>query len=411
MSRPFIIGGLSVMAIGAMVSMAGLSTSTQAQAEAQSAYTYKFVSSSDLFNMDIGDVTGQPYYQEGQPNSTNHYYQQSVSTILDAMSSEGTNHLFVAGDLVEGHWGMDSDNTGTFGPVDTEENQRKALRRAANLYYDEWNGSMRQHGLTTFTAIGDHEIGDNPWVKNGKNPYSDFKYRNLGLFKEMYSKKMLRKTDGTYRFANRPSGPAAKTAYAVRLHPEVLLVSIDVFKKDGSGVIAELDSQQLWWLDDVLKKANKDKVDWIIVQGHTPILGPVRQQSSSGLMYKNGATSTLWKMLARHKVDLYFSGEVHDVTMRRKNGVTQISHGGYFSGGGTNYLVGTVTDSHIELVSKHFTAEREMGEQKVWQTDTRKSRPEKVVYHAEPFSKGETVISKDGLVVSRTGLLAPYKPE
>ena len=116
---------------------------------------------------------------------------------------------------------------------------------------------------------------------------------------------------------------------------------------------ARVSGAQLAWLRDVLESHHG--VDHIIVMGHTPILGPVRKQSSSGLMLERGRESAMWQMLAEYDVDLYLCGEVHAITCIEKDGVQQIAHGGLFGyNPKVNYLVGQVWPDRVELELKEL---------------------------------------------------------
>ena len=89
--------------------------------------------------------------------------------------------------------------------------------------------------------------------------------------------------------------------------------------------------------------------------GHTPILGPVAKESSSGLMLEGGQESPLWQALKKHKVDLYLCGEVHAITCTPADGVLQIAHGGLFGyNAKVNYLVATVRGDKIDLELKEL---------------------------------------------------------
>ena len=74
-------------------------------------------------------------------------------------------------------------------------------------------------------------------------------------------------------------------------------------------------------------KAQSDGVQWTIVQGHVPILEPVRSRGSSDLRYPGGTSSALWKMFEKYGVDLYLAGEVHDTTASTSDGIVQLAHG------------------------------------------------------------------------------------
>lgn len=58
--------------------------------------------------MDLGEVTKTPCYKTGSPHSTNASHLAADNKILSAVKAEGTPNFFVAGDLVEGHWGLDT---------------------------------------------------------------------------------------------------------------------------------------------------------------------------------------------------------------------------------------------------------------------------------------------------------------
>ncbi len=381
-------------------------TSAGTSAGRTGAPDYRFVSSPDFLNMDLADLTGLPTWQEGLPTGTSPQHEVALDVVLDGLAAEAPDDVLVAGDLVEGHWGLDDAGTGLFGPVDTERRQQRAVVRAARSYYPAWVARFADHGLPLpHTAIGDHELGDNPWKRRSPG-YSAFKWRHLALFRRLYAEALV----APRGYAAHPSsGPARRTAYATSLHPEVLLVTLDVFTRTRNGVTARLDPAQLQWLRDVLRRGQRTDVDWVVVQGHTPVLGPVRQIGSSGLTYEGGRGSALWRTLGRHDVDLYLAGEVHDITAIRDGRVTQVSHGGLFGYGGTNYLVGEVRGDRLSLVARRFESSWD-GTERIWQTDTRMGQPLELTYQPRPPVVGRMTLTAGGRVRERDGLLAPYRP-
>ncbi|VXC49513.1 metallophosphoesterase family protein [Nocardioides sp. AX2bis] len=395
--------------VGAAAVVAGLlgAGATPAGADDRAAPPdYRFVSSPDFLNMDLADLTGLPTWSPGLPTGTSPQHERALDVVLDGIAAEAPQDVLVAGDLVEGHWSLDDAGTGLFGPVRTERQQQRAVVRAARSYYPAWLTRFREHGLPLpHTAVGDHELGDNPWGRRGGG-YSGFKWRNLGLFRQLYADALV----APRGYAAHPRrGPARSTAYATSLDPEVLLVTLDVFSRTRNGVVAEVDPAQLRWLRGVLRGARRTGVDWVVVQGHTPVLGPVRTVGSSGLMYEGGRGSPLWRTLVRHDVDLYLAGEVHDVTAVRDRGVTQVSHGGLFGYGGTNYLVGEVRGDEMSLVVRRFRSQVD-GTERIWQTDTRRGQPLDLTYEPDPPAVGTMTLTADGRVRGRDGLLAPYRP-
>ena len=362
---------------------------------------YDFLSSPDFLNMDLGDVSGLSTW-DGVHNSTNASYQEDMPKVLDRFEDETPEDVLVAGDLVMGRWGKDRLGTGNFGPLGTRAERRAAVRRAATLYLRAWRQRFSRRGLDFHAALGDHDIGDNPW-QGPAGSWPEFKRKNLDRWKTSFYRHIVEPQG----YRRSPDGPAAGTAYAVRLHSEVLLVTVDVFKRTKSDVLVKLDTEQLDWLDRVLTRANDDGIDWVIVQGHTPVLGPVRVAGSSGLMYQGGKRSAFWKTLAKHDVDLYLCGEVHAVTARRLRGVTQISHGGVYPGP-VNFMTGRLFADRLELATHAFevTSDRSAT---LWQTATTRFPPVGVV-HGDTSVTGTMVLRPDNQVVSRTGLLAPYNP-
>ncbi len=363
---------------------------------------YRFISMPDFLNADIGDVTKSPFYNKakaGNRNSTSPEWNESLKFIMDSIKSEGIRDVFIAGDFVEGEWGKDTENTGIFGPVGTVADKRRAVIEAGNVYYKQGMKRFTDRDLVVYPAIGDHEIGDNPWGK-AAGGYTTFKYNNLDIFKRTYSNHFMKNNDGTFRFSNRPTGQARDTAYAVRPHPEVQLVSLDVFQKTSETVIPSLDSEQLAWVEKVLQKANQDGVDWIIVQGHTPIfkydsdVPKLPNRHSSTLMYQGGLQSPLWKLLAKYKVDLYFAGEVHETSVRRADGVTQLAHGSMMMMGDQDYLVGSISGDRMTLQVKQFSGGT-FDNEKLWCTDTATCWAKTRTKYINPPSVTGTMIMKN----------------
>lgn len=426
----YLLIGLALMFASTPAALAEDGTAVTASATAESSYEYRFLSSPDFLNADIGDVRESRFYRKGDPNSTNRQYEKALDTVLDAFAAEyepgAPRDIFVAGDLVNGHWGMDTANTGIFGPTKTYRQKVEAVKRAGKLYYGQWMDRFHERNITPYAAVGDHEIGDDPWGRPGggmPTSFNKFKQRSFPVWKQTFSKHILRDSKGRFISPERPRGLAHDTAYAVRPHPELLLVSLDVFKRARGTVLAELDRAQLKWLRSVLQRANRDGVDWTIVQGHTPILGPVRQKGSSGLMYRRGAKSALWKLLRAQDVDLYFAGEVHDITAHqpRKGDPVQISHGGLFAYGGTNYMVADVTGESMSIVMRSFRSDgpKRINEGRMWQTDNarlafspvglQRSAPGWVFYKPGPYVSGRMTLTPDGVILSRSGNLGSYR--
>lgn len=304
-----------------------------------SAKTWKFVSIPDFVNVDL------EYPQPG--------WEDTLDYVLKAVKAENPEFVLVAGDLVMGRW-PDKD----------------AINKYAAIYYPAWTKRMRDHGLKYYTAIGDHEIGDNPW----KGEKADL----VSYFKRQY-----------YRYLKMPlNGPYSMRGTAFYfVYENTLLVSVDVFEKGEGpqgGIVPKVTGEQLEWFERIVTVHSG--VENVVVMGHTPILGPVRKESSSGLMLEGGAESPLWQAMKKHGVDLYLCGEVHAITCTKADDVLQIAHGGLFGyNPKVNYLLGTVSRNQIKLELKEI--EIVNSGDKLWQVGNNRPR-EKVTITDEVKQKG-----------------------
>jgi hypothetical protein len=102
-------------------------------------------------------------------------------------------------------------------------------------------------------------------------------------------------------------------------------------------------------LDKVLSEAGKDSsIKHIFVQSHLPVLQPVRRINSSGMLMDDEMESGFWKTLRKHKVDIYFAGEVHSNTVTKdpQSDLVQIvSRAKYLN----NFVTVDVTDDTIDV--------------------------------------------------------------
>lgn len=278
--------------------------------QAQDSSPWSFTSIPDFLNFDI------EYPQEG--------WEDSLGFILESMKKDDPAFVMVAGDLVMGHWGPTADS----------------VNQWADRFYPQWIQRWRDHDLKIYAAIGDHEIGDNPW--RGE------KAKLVPVYKEAFRRHLRMPLNG-------PEHMKGTAFYWV--HRNALFVAVDVFEQ-GKGkqgeIAAGVTGKQLAWFKQVLKD-HRDQVAHIIVMGHTPVLRPVRTFSSSGMLTEKGADSAFWKTMATYGVDLYLCGEVHAVTCKQRDGIWQIAHGGLL--GRTtqpNYLAVTVHPNRVELTLKEI---------------------------------------------------------
>ncbi|CAB4727556.1 unannotated protein [freshwater metagenome] len=215
--------------------------------------------------------------------------------------------------------------------------------------------------------------------------------------------------DGRPRYDDRPGGKHALQAYAYRPVPSVQVVTLDVFDTVRGAVRARLDDAQMTWLRSVLRRARADGVPWVIVQGHTPVLGPVRVRGSSGLQYDGGRRSELWRVFRDLGVDLYLCGEVHDVTAIERDGVTQLSHGGLYQFGLTNFLLADVYADRLELQLRDFDVTHSDRDPRLWESRPA-GIPSTIGVTGPARTIGTAVLDPDGTLRDRTGILLPYTP-
>lgn len=318
--------------------------------------TWTFCSIPDFLNFDI------EYPQEG--------WEDALGFILDSMKKENPAFVMVAGDLVMGHWG----------PTKAD------IDKWADRYYPQWTKRWADHNLKVYAALGDHEVGDNPWRGD--------KAKLVPFYKKAFQKHLKMPLNG-------PEHMKGTAFYWV--HKNTLFVSVDVFEKGKSNqgaIAAGVTGKQLEWFEEVLRKY-RTKVDHIVVMGHTPILRPVRKFSSSGMLTVKGRESAFWQTMVKHDVDLYICGEVHAVTCTQKDGIQQVAHGGLI--GRTtkpNYMVVTVHKDKLELEIKEIDLVN--GKGRLWQQKKSRGPWDTITITKERKKKGFTsighvsIIKKDG---------------
>lgn len=373
---------------------------------------WRFVSIPDFLNADIGDVS----HLTSLVNSTNGSHEAAINTVLDAIAAERPDFVLVAGDLVNGHWYADASGVQVFGPVGTLEEKRAAVAIAADVYYGQWKERFASRGLTVYAAVGDHDIGDNNWPANSHKAFL------VADYKAAFARHFTLDAEGQPLYDKTPHGtPFANTSYAVR-HKNLLIVSVDEFRQDDptttidgatGSVRNDVTGDHLAWLDGVLADAReKPHIRHVIVQGHVPVLTPVRRQNSSGLTFRGAANSDFWNVLVEHQVDLYFAGEVHDMTAGNNGGVEQVVHGGILGyARNANYLVGTVYPDRIELELKRFELVYPTGDtSRLWQAGNNRPRAHYSILSNEFLSAGTLVLNKSSgrtVYENRTGYFIP----
>ena len=309
----------------------------------------------------------------------------------------------MAGDLVDGRWGRDSHHTGNFGPVNNPAQRATAARLAAATYYPQYVQRFREHDLELYAAAGDHEYGDNPWTAS--------KRRLAPVFQQQFARYFTRTPSGRPRFRDHPTGVHAGTAYAFRPapgraggHHRPVRHRAGPRPDPGRPGAAALAGR------GCSAKAQEDGVRWTIVQGHLPILEPVRSRGSSELHYPGGSRSRLWQVFQRYGVDVYLCGEVHDVTATTQDGILQLAHGGAFQFGLTTYAVLDVHEDRLDVTLRDYAVKvRDARDHsRLWET-VRSGLKKLVRLDPEPLTIGTLTLDATGEVTSRSGILVPYR--
>jgi|GEM_PF-6026370 len=354
-----------------------------------------FASSPDMFNSDVADLSGQTPgvpaaagWQEGMANGISPEMILAYDKFVAEIASHSPDLFMVSGDLINGRWSGDNTLDLFKNPGDSTF---QAIQNAANIYYKYYRNLFERNGIPIILgAIGDHEIGDNDWKVGGERS------KQVGDLKIAFYNGMvapLNLPDQIFGIPSRPIGTDYKNGSYAYIHKNILFLTIDVFQFEGAdeflhlrtgSVAGNVEGDHLSWIDKILSASSRDdRIDHVIVQGHTPILPGVRKQASSGMMLVDREDSEFWKVLRSHshqqggKVRFYFGGEVHTVTATKDQAsdIIQLVHGNPPVGrGGTNYVIFTVKSNRID--AKLYRSDL-IGQSPYWQPSGGKNNPRK----------------------------------
>lgn len=290
---------------------------------------------------------------------------EDVASVKMLKEKFGGELILMPGDSNGGHWDTPNFIKNNYPGATPEE----SVLNAGKLCYSGMIDSFREGGYSKLImAVGDHEVGDNPW------PAGSAVSRCQPQFREAFAKEFNVNPDGGEFLYHEPIGSAASrplgtkyenTSYATR-HKNVLFVTLDAFHQEDpdqsigpeGSVTGTVVGEHLQWLENVLSEARKDAgIKHILVQSHLPVIHPVRKVNSSGMLMDEGIENPLWNVLRKYKVDLYFAGEVHanTVTKDPESDVIQlVSRGNFFN----NFQTLDVSDERIEVVCYNHVGEK-----------------------------------------------------
>ncbi len=290
-----------------------VSPSAEAQgAAAAELEPVRFTSVPDIFNWNIANP--QPGWEE------------ALDWFFTRLKEEGPDFTLNAGDIMDARWWDDPEQ----------------VRRKTEEYWGGFNERWAAHDITLYLAPGDHEYGDDGGLARGDIARA---------FAAEFTRQMGMPTNG-------PAGHVGRTFYA--RHGGLLIITLDTFEDAGPRFAYTVGEEQLEWMDAVLTE-HADAA-FVIVQGHLPIVGPVRSQNSSASMLKDGTDSALWALMVEHGVDVYLAGEHHRITATYRDGIWQVVHGALW---GTqtdlNYMRGVVDGGTMTLELLEFDVEYSGG--------------------------------------------------
>ena len=149
-----------------------------------------------------------------------------------------------------------------------------------------------------------YAIGDNAWKPN------TLKSRLQPYFRQAFSYNLNYSQNGKFRYRerildveSRPVGTAFEDSSYAYKHKNALFITIDVFYQkspreqigDAGTVTGQVQGRHLEWFGRILDAGRKHPdVRHIFVQGHLPVLYPVRKSKSSGMYMDNLENSDFW---------------------------------------------------------------------------------------------------------------------
>jgi len=291
-----------------------------------------------------------------QPNIFPGMAEQNLASLKMLKDNYGGELIMMPGDACRGHW----DTKQFIKSFNPELTPAEAILQAGDLCYTGMVDAFEEAGYPTILmAVGDHEVGDNPW------PVGNAVSRHQEEFREAFANGFNVDPDGGKFMYDKPIGKAPSrplgtkyegTSFAYQ-HKNVLFVTVDAFYQEDpdktigpqGSVTGTVVGKHLEWLDHVLSEARKDaSIKHIFVQAHLPVLQPVRRVNSSGMLMDDEMKSDFWNTLRKHKVDIYFAGEVHSNTVTKdpKSDLVQVvTRGRYVN----NFATVDVTDDVIDL--------------------------------------------------------------
>ena len=115
---------------------------------------------------------------------------------VDMYKKHGGELITIPGDIVSGHW-YNKKYLEKFrsSPGYASYSASEVVATSAKLAYEGLSGIIRDTGYKNLlVAVGDHEIGDNPWAKNSQV------VKHIETFRESFAKVFTQDANGKSRF-------------------------------------------------------------------------------------------------------------------------------------------------------------------------------------------------------------------
>ncbi|MEX0326392.1 MAG: LamG-like jellyroll fold domain-containing protein [Puniceicoccaceae bacterium] len=270
---------------------------------------------------------------------------RDIETFSRLKEDYGGEVLVIPGDTNGGHWYLKPyrDGLRSVYPDLTDE---EVIRKASHLCYGGLRNATAVAGFEhLIVAVGDHEIGDNPWRAGSDvaRLVPEFRAGHADVFNEapvvdpdepdnprlwnygpnaFTANRLFDDPIGTV--LSRPLGTTYEETSFAWQYKNVLFVTVDIFRQDGPDiplgeegtVVGEIEGRHMEWFKAVLAEAKTiPSIKHIIVQAHLPIIYPVRKYASSGMMVDRNDQSAFLQAMREGGVDLYLAGEVHSNTV------------------------------------------------------------------------------------------------
>jgi len=296
-----------------------------------------------------------------EPDSLWEGYRRNCDSVLSDIRRYGPKYVLLSGDMIGGDWLGERrrDLARRFAPGGNDDD---LVYACATILYDSFNLQFRSLGMEPIASLGDHELGDQNWSQGSA------KAGVIDAYKRAFAAAYTLDAEGRSRYdgliagvPQRPVGTAYENTSYAFVDKNVLFVTIDIFRFEGpdttldpvrGAISIELAPEQEGWLDRLLTGvAAMDSIQFTVVQAHHPVLIPVRKIRSSCITVKDHGNSSFWKLLQKHHVDVYISGEVHALTpaIDTESRIAHIVCGSMTGLPVHNYLICRASDRRLEI--------------------------------------------------------------